>query len=154
MEMVISIIYTSLLIIIFVIDLENFLVLDIVVYPGMVLALAFSFFWPGLDILSSLEGGAIGLVAMALPFLIYRRGMGMGDVKLGALVGLMSGFPFVFITLLLAMIAGGLVGASLLILGIKKRTDSLPFAVFLAAAAMVTLLWGQAIYHWYHWYLW
>lgn len=148
-ELVIALIYACLLIIIFVIDAENLLVLDIIVYPGMVLALAFSFFWPGLDIVNSLKGGAIGLAAMALPFVIYKRGMGMGDVKLGALVGLMSGYPLVFVSLLLAVISGGLLGAVLLVLGLKKRTDPLPFAVFLSAAAMVTLLWGQEIYHWY-----
>jgi len=115
----------------------------------MALAFAFSFFWPGLGVVSSLGGGAIGLAAMALPFIIYRRGIGMGDIKLGAMVGLMNGFPLVFIALLLSVITGGLVGAILLISGIKKRRDPIPFAPFLAVSAMVTLLWGQAIYQWY-----
>ncbi len=161
LELSISLVYISLLIVIFVIDLENQLVLDKVIYPGMALALAFSFFWPGLEgigalpgealgkIVSSLAGGAIGVAAMALPFIIYRRGMGMGDVKLGALVGLMSGYPLVAIALLLAVITGGLVAAILLVFKIKKRSDPIPFAPFLATSAMVTLLWGQAIWQWY-----
>ncbi len=160
-ELGISLVYTCLLIIIFVIDLENQLVLDMVTYPGMVLAFAFSFFWPGLGVIgplggeaigrmfSSVAGGALGLAAMALPFIIYRRGMGLGDVKLGALVGLMSGYPLVFVTLLLSVIAGGLVGAILLVFKIKKRSDPIPFAPFLALSAMITLLWGQAISQWY-----
>jgi len=145
----ISLVYISLLTIVFVIDLENQLVLDKVIYPGIALALAFSFFWPGLGVVSSLAGGAIGMAAMALPFIIYRRGMGMGDVKLGALVGLMSGYPLVFVALLLAVITGGLVATLLLVFKIKKRSDPIPFAPFLATAAMVTLLWGQAIWQWY-----
>ncbi len=149
LELGISLVYACLLIVIFVIDLEHGLVLDKVIYPGMALALAFSFFWPGLGVISSLEGGALGLVAMALPFIIYRRGMGMGDVKLGALVGLMSGYPLVLIALLLSVITGGLVAALLLIFRVKKRGDPIPFAPFLATAVMVTLLWGQAIYQWY-----
>lgn len=161
LELGISLVYASLLIVIFVIDLENQLVLDKVIYPGMALALAFSFFWPGLEgigalpgealgrVVSSLAGGAIGMAAMALPFIIYRRGMGMGDVKLGALVGLMSGYPLVAIALLLAVITGGLVAAILLVFKIKKRSDPIPFAPFLATSAMVTLLWGQAIWQWY-----
>ena len=148
-ELGIALVYACLLIVIFVIDLETQLVLDKVTYPGMILALALSFFWPGLGVVSSLEGGALGLVAMALPFIIYRRGMGMGDIKLGALVGLMSGYPLVAIALLLAVIAGGLVGAILLAFKIKKRSDPIPFAPFLAASAMVTLLWGQVIWQWY-----
>ena len=149
LELGISLIYASLLTLIFIIDLENQLVLDKVIYPGMALALAFSFFWPGLGVVSSLEGGALGLAAIALPFIIYRRGMGMGDVKLGALVGLMSGFPLVLIALLLSVITGGLVAAILLAFRIKKRSDPIPFAPFLATSAMVTLLWGQAIWQWY-----
>ncbi|MBA7573124.1 Type 4 prepilin-like proteins leader peptide-processing enzyme [subsurface metagenome] len=149
LELGISLVYTCLLTVIFVIDLENQLVLDKVIYPGMALALAFSFFWPELGVVSSLIGGAIGLAAMALPFIIYRRGMGMGDVKLGALVGLMSGYPLVAIALLLAVITGGLVAAILLAFKIKKRSDPIPFAPFLATSAMVTLLWGQAIWQWY-----
>lgn len=149
LELGISLIYASLLIVIFVIDLEHQLVLDKVTYPAMALALAFSFFWPGLGVISALQGGVLGLAIMALPFVLYRRGMGMGDIKLGALVGLMSGFPLVFVALLLAMISGGLVAAILLISGIKKRTDPIPFAPFLATSAMVTLLWGQAIWQWY-----
>ena len=163
LELAISLIYASLLIVIFVIDLENQLVLDKVTYPGMALAFAFSFFWSDIGTVSSLEvggvklgmmfsslaGGGLGLAAMALPFIISRRGMGMGDVKLGALVGLMVGYPLVIVAILLSWISGGLVGAILLAFKIKKRKDPIPFATFLATSAMVTLLWGQAIYQWY-----
>lgn len=149
LELGISLVYASLLTIIFVIDLENQLILDKVVYPGMALALVFSLFWPGPGVVNSLIGGGIGLAAMALPFAIYRRGMGIGDIKLGALVGLMTGFPPVLVALLLSVIAGGLVGSFLLIFRVKKRSDPIPFGPFLATSAMVALLWGPAIYQWY-----
>jgi len=149
LELVISLIYACLLIIIFVVDLENQLVLDKVVYPGMTLALGFSFLWPGLGVVSSLEGGALGAAALALPWVIYRRGMGLGDVKLGGLMGLMTGYPLVLVAWLLAVITGGVVGAILLTFKIRKRKDPIPFAPFLATSAMVTLLWGQVIYQWY-----
>jgi len=163
LELAISLIYVSLLTAIFVIDLENHLVLDKITYPAMVLAIAFSFFWPGADgminwlpggalgrMVSSLIGGAIGLAAMALPYILtHRRGMGLGDVKLGALVGLMTGFPLVFVAILLSWIGGGLVAVMLLALKIKKLKDPIPSATFLTISAMVTLLWGQAIWQWY-----
>ena len=161
LELGIFLIYTSLLIIIFVIDLENQLVLDIVVFPGMVLVLALSSVWSGMEvidlmpagapgrIISSLAGGVLGMAMMALPFVIYRQGMGFGDVKLGALIGLMVGYPLILVAVLQSWILGGLVAAILLALGIKKRKDPLPFAIFLTLTAMVTLLWGQAIWQWY-----
>ncbi len=173
LELGISLVYTSLLVIIFVIDLENQLVLDKITYPAMALAFAFSFFWLGIGeagalggrIISqavssvageavgqavlSLVGGTFGLLAMALPFIIYRRGMGMGDVKLGALVGMMVGYPLVIVAILLSWIGGGLVAGILLALKIKSLKDPIPSATFLATSAMVTLLWGQAIWQWY-----
>jgi len=162
LELAIVLIYTCWLIVIFVIDLENQLVLNIVTYPGMILALALSLFWPGIievagwlpagalgRLLSSLAGGVLGLILMALPIIFYPKGMGWGDVKLGALVGLMTGFPLVIIALLMSWIMGGLVAALLLAFRIKGRKDPIPSATFLALSAMVTLLWGQAIWQWY-----
>lgn len=173
LELGIFLIYASLLTIIFVIDLENQLVLNKVIYPAMVLALVISFFWPGIrevDALGgrvisqtvssvageavgqavlSLAGGALGLAAMALPLIIYPGGMGMGDVKLGGLVGLMTGFPLVILALLLSWIGGGLVAGVLLAFKIKSRKDPIPSATFMAVSALVTLLWGQAIWQWY-----
>jgi leader peptidase (prepilin peptidase)/N-methyltransferase len=166
LELGIYLIYAILLIIIFVIDLEHQLVLNKITYPGMIIAIAFSFFRPELGIisalsggvwnrlLSSLAGGAIGLVAMGLPFIIYRRGIGMGDVKLGALVGLMTGYPLIIVAILISWIGGGLVAAILLALKIKGPKDPIPSATFLATAAMVTLLWGQVIVQWYLHGLW
>lgn len=160
-ELIIILIYTCIFLVIFLIDLEHMLVLDVVVFPGMLVALAASFFWPGIQglgllpaapldrVLSSLAGGVIGLAAMALPYVVYRRGMGMGDIKLAALIGLATGFPLIFVALLLAVISGGLIAGILLLSKIKKRTDAIPFAPFLAVAAMVTLLWGQNILKWY-----
>ena len=160
-ELGIAFIYACWLIVIFVIDLEHKLVLNKVTYPGMALAVVLSLFWPGIEVvswlpggvlgkaLSSLLGGALGLALMALPFIIYREGMGLGDVKLGALVGLMTGYPLVFIAVFLSWIMGGLVAAILLAFKIKQRKDSLPSATFLTVSAMVTLLWGQLIWQWY-----
>lgn len=141
--------YAAIVIVIFFIDLEHQLVLDVVVYPAMALAVAASFFWPDLTPLRALIGGAIGLGAIGLPYLVYRQGMGMGDVKLGGFIGLMAGFPLVIVGLLLSVIAGGLFAATLLALRIKGRKDALPFAPFLASGGMVALFWGQTIADWY-----
>ncbi len=173
LELAVAIIYTCLLIIIFVVDLETMYVLSAVIYPAIVLALAFFYWAPGIQevglwglgpyswgmgfvgkLLSSLLGGVIGAAAMALPWfvsrLIYRReGMGKGDIQLGAFVGLITGFPFALVAVLLAVISGGLIAAVLLVFKIKKRSDPIPFGPFLAAAALVTMLWGPAILAWY-----
>ena len=144
-----SIVYASLLILIFAIDLEHQLILNRLVYPGIVIAFIFSFLQPEPGVVNSLIGGAIGFGLLLLPHIIYPRGMGAGDVKLAAMVGLMTGYPKVFVALFLAILAGGLVAALLLLLHLKKRTEPIPFGPFLATTALVTLLWGEVIYHWY-----
>lgn len=160
-ELGISLLYTCLLIIIFVIDLENQLILNKVTYPGMALALILSSFWinneligffpdgiPG-RLISSLSGGALGLVVMSIIPLINPTWMGWGDAKLAALVGLMVGFPLVIILLLMSWIIGGLVASILLVFRLKGRKESIPSGIFMVISTVVILLWGQGIWQWY-----
>jgi len=155
-QLAMALVYACLFLTIFVIDLEQGLILNSVVYPGMALALIFSFFWPWPDIiwpnigvLSALLGGAVGFGFMLLPYLISRGGMGGGDVMLAGLIGMVTGFPLVFVALLLGILVGGLFAILLLIFRLRTRKDPIPFGPFLAAAAIVALLWGQAILDWY-----
>lgn len=148
-----ALIYACIFLVVFVIDLEHGLILDIVVYPGMVLAFVFSFFWlelgwPGLGVLSALLGGAIGFGLMLLPYLISRGGMGGGDVKLAGLIGLAIGFPHVLIALLMAIIVAGVLAIALIASRRRTRKQTIPFGPFLAAAAMGTVVWGQPIADW------
>ena len=159
LELAIALIYASLLLLIFVVDLEQGLILNVVVLPAVVLAFVFSFFWAGFKefwpevgpgfVVSSLLGGAIGFGLMMLPYLISRGGMGAGDVKLAALIGLVSGFPLVLVALLVGIIAGGLVAAILLVSRLARRKDPIPFGPFLATGAMVSVIWGENIIDWY-----
>jgi len=75
--------------------------------------------------------------------------MGWGDVKLAALIGLATGFPLVFMALLMGAILGGLVAVVLLITKKRSRKETIPFAPFLSLATMITLLWGSHILSWY-----
>ncbi len=157
-QLAMALIYASLFLMIIVIDLEHELILDNVVYPGMALAFLFSFFWsklgltffwPEISALSALLGGAIAFGLMLIPYLISRGGMGGGDVKLAGLVGLATGFPLVFISLFLAILGGGLVAIILLLTRVRGLKEAIPFGPFLATAAMVTIIWGEAMSHWY-----
>ncbi len=161
LELAFAVIYAGIFIVIFAIDLEQELILNIVVFPAMILAFAFSFFWGGFEelwprigpgfVLSALLGGAVGFVLMLLPYLLTRgRGMGYGDVKLAAFIGLMSGFPLVLVALLVGIIAGGLVAVFLLLSRmVKSRKAAIPYGPFLAVGAMVALIWGDKIFHWW-----
>jgi leader peptidase (prepilin peptidase)/N-methyltransferase len=144
--------YACLFIIIFVIDLERSLILNKVVYPAMVVALLLSLYpWPwlsesiGMRVAYAALGGAIGFVVFLLIALVSRGGMGWGDVKLAALIGLATGFPLVAVAIIMAAILGGIVAVVLLATRRRGRREMIPFGPFLAVAAMATLLWGNNI---------
>jgi leader peptidase (prepilin peptidase)/N-methyltransferase len=148
--------YACLFIIIFIIDLEQGLILNKVVYPSMVVALLLSLYpWPwfsesiGMRVANAALGGAIGFAIFLLIALVSRGGMGWGDVKLAALIGLATSFPLVFVAIIMGAILGGIVAVALLIAKKRGRREAIPFGPFLALAAMVTLLWGSHILNWY-----
>ena len=151
-QLAMALVYVSMFLVIFVVDLEHLIIPNRVVYPGMIIALVFSGFWAGFEgfwptigIVNALLGGAVGLLLMLLPFLVFRNGLGMGDVKLAGLMGMACGFPLVLIALMLGILYGGLVAVVLLLMGVKGRREAIPFGPFLAGGAVLTMLWGGGI---------
>ena len=167
-ELAVVAFYCCLFITFMVIDLERGLILNKVVYPGMAVALLISsllppskvaqldgaiallinMFLPESGIAQAAIGGGIGLLLFLLIVIISGGGMGWGDVKMAALIGLVTGY-LVFVALFLGIIFGGLVAGTLLLFRIRKRKESIPFAPFLSLATMVTLLFGGNILNWY-----
>ena len=152
----IMIFYACLFIVIFVIDLEHGLILNKVVYPSLVVALLLALLprpwltqWIVTGIANAAIGGAIGFALFLLIAIVSRGGMGWGDVKLAALIGLAAGFPLVFLAIIMAAILGGIVAVAMVIAKKRQRRQTIPFGPFLAVAAMITLLWGSNIMNWY-----
>jgi len=151
-ELVVSLFYGCILIVLAVIDLEQKLILNKVVYPTAIIAMVINIFLPDFGLknfLFGLLGGAIGFVILFLPALIYSKGMGWGDVKMAGLIGLMAGYPRIFVAVLGAVVLGGLVAVFLLATRKKGRKEGIPFGPFLALATMVALVWGQPLLNWY-----
>jgi leader peptidase (prepilin peptidase)/N-methyltransferase len=102
---------------------------------------------------SSLPERAIAGVAagglLFLAALIYPAGMGLGDVKLAAVMGFFLGRN-VAPALLLALVAGSVVGLALIAReGASARKKAIPFGPFLALGALVGLLAGNQLVDWY-----
>jgi leader peptidase (prepilin peptidase) / N-methyltransferase len=161
-ELALVALYCCLFISLLLIDVEHGILPDKIVYPGVIIALVVAAlgsifgFEPSdivgwgfrLWIVDAAIGGGIGFLLLLLPALIYRGGMGWGDIKLAALIGFITGFPLVLLAMFLAVIIGGLIAAILLLLKLKGRKDAIPFGPFLSLAAMVTLFWGSDILNW------
>lgn len=95
--------------------------------------------------LQALAGGAFGFGVLFLLGVLFRGGMGMGDVKMAGVMGLYLGWPAALVALLAAFVAGGLVSLALLALGRVGRKDQIAFGPFLAAGAIAAALWTQGI---------
>jgi leader peptidase (prepilin peptidase) / N-methyltransferase len=168
--LVILLVYSTVLIILFVTDLEHFILPNLVTYPALLLAalvalavtlahirLPWALFFAGTGfmalfnnfILCALAGGVCGALLLFLVVVLSKGGMGLGDVVLAGLLGLMVGFPLVFIALFIGILAGGIVAAVLLISRRKKRREMIPFGPFLCLGGIVTLLWGKELLGWY-----
>jgi len=91
--------------------------------------------------------GAGGLLFLAA--LAYPRGMGLGDVKLAATMGLFLGRN-VAPAILVALLAGSLVGLAMIVRdGAAARKKAIPFGPFLALGGVVGLLAGDQLVDWY-----
>lgn len=89
-------------------------------------------------------GGLLFLAALA-----YPAGMGLGDVKLAAVMGLCLGRN-VAVALLVALISGSVVGIGLIVRdGAAARKKAIPFGPFLALGSLVGLLLGNQLVNWY-----
>ncbi|MFA4837238.1 MAG: prepilin peptidase [Dehalococcoidia bacterium] len=154
-ELGILAVYSCVFIVIFVIDLDHTLILNKVVYPASVFALAtVPLRSDDITITSSLIGGGIGIVLLGsvvwlVPLIISREAMGLGDVKMAGLMGLATGFPVIFVAVFVGIVAGGLIAMGLIVLKLRGRKDYIPFGPFLAIGAMVALVWGNTIWDWY-----
>lgn len=99
---------------------------------------------PERAIAAAAAGGLLFAVA-----LVYPRGMGLGDVKLAAVMGLYLGRA-VAPALLIAFAAGSLVGLALIARhGAAARKRAIPFGPFLALGGLIGLLAGSQIVDWY-----
>jgi leader peptidase (prepilin peptidase) / N-methyltransferase len=149
----VRLVFASALIVLFAIDLQHQILPNVVTLPGIVAGFAASWFLPP-GWLSSLIGIVAGggvLLAMAWAYLRVRgqEGLGMGDVKMLAMIGAFLGWPLMILTLVLASFAGSLVGVLLLATGRGTMQAALPFGTFLALGALVAAVAGNPILTWY-----
>lgn len=167
-EFLILAFYSGLFIILAVIDLEHGLILNKITYPAIGISLVLSPFWSSLgfsrtflgedtllyNFLGSLSGGGIFaiffiIVILLSAVLLGKQGMGWGDVKLAALIGLATGSPLVLVAMMISFLSGGLIAGLLLLFRLKGRRETVPYGPFLSLGALATLLWGEGILTWY-----
>lgn len=154
-------IYSTIFVLVIVIDLEHRLILNVVIYPAWALALLGSLIHPDPYFYRlALLGGLLGF---GLLYLVYLAGelfvkvlsrirgkpinavaFGFGDVRLGGFIGLVLGFPEVLSALFIAVLLGGLAGLAYwfvqaVILRRYSLFTAIPYGPFLVIGAMIVM---------------
>ena len=141
------------LIVLFAIDLEHQLLPNAITLPGIIVGVVFSFFaepgWMASLIGVLVGGGVLYGVAEAYYRVRHEEGLGMGDVKMLAMVGAFLGWKLTLLTLMLASLSGTVIGLSLIVSGRGGMKYALPFGTFLALGAAAAATIGSPLLTWY-----
>lgn len=140
-----------------VIDLHTHLLPNRVVYPSVIVVLV-------LELVAAIAAGAwhslltavLGLVTLGGLYLLVAfispKGMGLGDVKYAALIGLVlgwHGWAYTVLGLVLPFLIGAVFALALLLARRANRKTGIPFGPSMSLGAIVTLLWGEPLMTWY-----
>ena len=141
------------MVVLFGIDLEHQILPNVITLPGIAIGLAFALVGPpGLTaaVVGALLGGGL-LYAVAAGYYAVRKedGLGMGDVKMLAMIGAFLGWQQMLLTLVLASFAGAFIGLGMIALNKGSMKYALPFGTFLALGALAAMLAGQPLIDWY-----
>jgi len=121
-------------------DLMRYRVPNAITYPGTALALLAALLLPDADIVSAIAAAIVGALVFLVLAFVTRGGMGLGDVKLAMLIGAGLGLPAAYQALVIGVMVGGLMILALLMLGLVSRKQAVPYAPFLALAAVAVVL--------------
>ena len=141
------------MIVLFVIDLQHKILPNVITLPGIVAGLLLSDVagpgWQASLIGIAAGGGSLWLIAEIYYRLRKEEGLGMGDVKMLAMIGAFLGWKLVLLTLVLSSFSGTIVGVGVLIARRESLKYAMPFGTFLAIGAMVAAVAGDPIVTWY-----
>jgi leader peptidase (prepilin peptidase) / N-methyltransferase len=148
-ELMISYGLISLLVIIFVSDITYMLI------PNRILLFFAAYFGLGRIVVpmdpwySPLIGAVGGFLLLLLIAVISHGGMGGGDIKLFAVLGVVFGYQELILVFFFSTLFGTIIGITGLLIGKVKRKQHIPFGPSVALAALITYFYGEQLLQWY-----
>lgn len=156
LEFAVLLIISAILVVVATYDILHYLVADALIWLTLGLwavYLVLDYFFishSSLVIINSLYGGlALGGFLGLLVLVSKEKWMGIGDIKLGFLLGAISSWPLVLLSTFSAFTLGSIIGLFLIFAKLKTMKDQVPFAPFLILGTYITLFWGEKIINWY-----
>ncbi len=149
-DIALGLVLVAVLVPIALIDLDNRIIPNKITLPAAIIAVGIGLILAPGKVPEQLIAGAAAGGFLLMFALAYPKGMGMGDVKLAAVLGLFLGRS-VAVALLVGVLSGALFGAAVMArLGVAQgRKTAVPFGPFLALGGIVALFAGPALVHLY-----
>ncbi|MBU9711016.1 prepilin peptidase [Evansella tamaricis] len=148
-ELPIALAFVSLLVIITISDLKTMLIPDKILIFFLFLFIGLRIYHPLTPWWDSLLGAVVGFSILLLLAIVSKGGMGGGDIKLFAVIGLILGLYGVIITLFFASLIGAIAGSIGLIRKKATRKTPIPFGPFIAIGATFSYFFHSAVLEWY-----
>lgn len=144
----------SVLVVVTFIDLEHRIIPNAITLPGILVGLVAGPMLMGTDVTDSVVGVLVGgglllLVGEVGRVVLGKEGMGLGDVKLMAMVGAFLGWKAALVSIFLGALFGSVVGVPLILLKVIERNTMIPFGPFLATGAALSMFFGDGMLAWY-----
>lgn len=148
-ELIVVLLFISLLVIITVSDLAYMLIPNKILFPFALLLAAGRFLSPLDPWWDSITGAVLSFLLLLAIAVLSKGGMGGGDIKLFFVIGIVLGFIQSLLTLFFAAVIGAIAGAIILKKSGKGKKTPVPFAPSIAAAAIIVYFYGHEIVAWY-----
>ncbi len=149
-ELIVALVFISLLMIITISDIVYMIIPDKVLLFFLPLLFVLRIFVPLEPWWDSIIGAFTGFFLLLLIALATKgNGMGLGDVKLYFVIGIVLGVHNVLLSFFLASLLGSIIGGVGLLTGVVKRKQPIPFGPFIAISAIITYYFGENIVEWY-----
>jgi leader peptidase (prepilin peptidase)/N-methyltransferase len=130
----------GLLVVLTATDLDQRRLPHLVLDPLIVLAVAFVPFNPAVEPLAALIGAGVAVAFLGVLGLVIRNGVALGDLYLIAPLGLLLGWPAIFVAIFVAALLSAVTSVVLLASRRVSMKSYIPFGPFLVAGAVITLL--------------
>lgn len=149
-ETVLQLAIVSAMVVITFIDIDHFLILDVITFPAIAVAPLLAYGVGHISVQDSLlgivgGGGLLWAFAWTYEKVRHREGMGLGDVKLLAMIGGLLGWPAIFFSLFVASIIGSVYGLLAMLARSQRFSAEIPFGPFLASAALLYMFAGPRL---------
>jgi leader peptidase (prepilin peptidase)/N-methyltransferase len=142
------------LLVLTVIDIDHQLLPDSITLPLLWAGLLFNLYGGWVPLADAVLGAAFGYLLLWSVYWLFKlltgkEGMGYGDFKLLAALGAWLGWQQLPLIVLLSSLVGAVVGIALMVLRRRGRDVPMPFGPYLAAAAVLALLYGEPLMQWW-----